>query len=226
MNELVALWHWLQVGDHWLSSEGLLPRLVEHIYYVAISMAIASLIALPLGVLLGHYRRGAQLVINIFNAGRAIPSLGLVILSIILIGYSDTPVFIALIALSIPPILTNTWAGIYNVDYQLRDAARAMGMTSAQRIWQMEIPLALPLIFAGLRTALIQLVATATIAAYAGLGGLGRFLIDGLGQNDIPQVLAGSLAVTFLALSSEALLTYGQRRLFPAFTTPLITATV
>ncbi|QKJ85242.1 Glycine betaine ABC transport system permease protein [Paramixta manurensis] len=217
MTLLSNLWLWLQVRDHWLGSDGLLPRLAEHLWYVAISMLIASLIALPLGIFLGHRRRGAAWVINLFNMGRAIPSLGLVLLSIILIGYGDMPVFIALVALSIPPILTNAWAGVYQVDSQLRDAARAMGMTAAQRLWQMEIPLALPLIFAGIRTSLVQLIATATIAAYAGLGGLGRFLIDGLGQRDIPQVLAGSLAVTLLALCCEALLAHGQKKLFPAF---------
>ncbi|MBM3072865.1 ABC transporter permease [Enterobacter sp. RHBSTW-00994] len=214
METLTATLHWLIQPNHWSGDTGILLRLREHLWYVLISMAIASAIALPLGVMLGYWRKGAFLVINLFNIGRAIPSLGLILLCIILFGFNDVPVFLALVALSIPPILTNTWVGIYHADRTLCDAAIALGMTPLQSLWQLRIPLAMPLIFAGIRTALLQLIATAVVAAYAGLGGLGRFLIDGLGQRDMPQVIAGSLVVTLLAIACEALFSLIGKRIF------------
>lgn len=223
MDILTATWHWLTQPDHWLSDTGILLRLREHLWYVLVSMIIASAIALPLGVALGYWRRGAFLVINLFNIGRAIPSLGLILLCIILFGFNDVPVFVALIALSVPPILTNTWVGIYHADRTLCDAATALGMTPVQSLWQLRIPLAMPLIFAGIRTALLQLIATAVVAAYAGLGGLGRFLIDGLGQRDIPQVISGSLVVTLLALACEGIFSLINNVLFQSKAAPAIT---
>ncbi|MFJ2975347.1 ABC transporter permease [Kluyvera sp. NPDC087067] len=223
MDILTATWHWLTQPDHWLSDTGILLRLREHLWYVLVSMLIASAIALPLGVALGYWRKGAFLVINLFNIGRAIPSLGLILLCIILFGFNDVPVFIALIALSVPPILTNTWVGIYHADRTLCDAATALGMTPIQSLWQLRIPLAMPLIFAGIRTALLQLIATAVVAAYAGLGGLGRFLIDGLGQRDIPQVISGSLVVTLLALACEGIFSLINNVLFQSKAAPAIT---
>ncbi|MFK3705897.1 osmoprotectant transport system permease protein [Raoultella sp. BIGb0138] len=205
MDILLATFRWLTQPEHWLGEAGILIRLGEHIYYVLISMLIASAIALPLGIALGYWRKGAFLIINLFNIGRAIPSLGLILLCIILFGFNDIPLFTALVAMSIPPILTNAWVGIYHADRSLCDAATALGMTPWQSLWQLRIPLASPLIFAGMRTALVQLIATAVVAAYAGLGGLGRFLIDGLGQRDIPQVIAGSLVVSLLAIGCELL---------------------
>lgn len=222
MDILTATWHWLTQPDHWLSDTGILLRLREHLWYVLVSMVIASAIALPLGVALGYWRKGAFLVINLFNIGRAIPSLGLILLCIILFGFNDVPVFLALIALSVPPILTNTWVGIYHADRTLCDAATALGMTPVQSLWQLRIPLAMPLIFAGIRTALLQLIATAVVAAYAGLGGLGRFLIDGLGQRDIPQVISGSLVVTLLALTCEGIFSLINNVLFQSKAAPAI----
>lgn len=223
MDILTATWHWLTQPDHWLSDTGILLRLREHLWYVLVSMVIASAIALPLGVALGYWRKGAFLVINLFNIGRAIPSLGLILLCIILFGFNEVPVFLALVALSVPPILTNTWVGIYHADRTLCDAATALGMTPVQSLWQLRIPLAMPLIFAGIRTALLQLIATAVVAAYAGLGGLGRFLIDGLGQRDIPQVISGSLVVTLLALACEGIFSLINNVLFQSKAAPAIT---
>lgn len=203
MDILLATVRWLLQPEHWLGDTGILMRLREHIYYVLISIVLSSVIALPLGIALGYWRKGAFIIINLFNIGRAIPSLGLILLCIIVFGFNDIPVFAALVAMSIPPILTNAWVGIYHADRPLCDAATALGMTPWQSLWQLRIPLAAPLIIAGIRTALVQLIATAVVAAYAGLGGLGRFLIDGLGQRDFPQVIAGSLVVSLLAIGSE-----------------------
>ena len=216
MDILQATFHWLLQPQHWTGDAGILLRLREHRYYVLISIVVASAIALPLGIILGYWRKGAFVIINLFNIGRAIPSLGLILLCIIVFGFNDIPVFTALVAMSIPPILTNAWVGIYHADRQLCDAAKALGMTPLQSLWQLRIPLAAPLILAGLRTALVQLIATAVVAAYAGLGGLGRFLIDGLGQRDIPQVIAGSLVVSLLAIGCELLFSLLSRRIVPA----------
>ncbi len=140
MTLLLATFHWLTQPEHWLGDEGILLRLGQHLYYVLVSMAVACAIALPLGIALGYWRKGAFVVINLFNLGRAIPSLGLILLCIIVFGFNDIPVLAALIALSIPPILTNTWVGIYHADRPLCDAAIALGMTPWQSLWQVRIP--------------------------------------------------------------------------------------
>ena len=134
MTLLLATFHWLTQPEHWLGDEGILLRLGQHLYYVLVSMAVACAIALPLGIASGYWRKGAFVVINLFNLGRAIPSLGLILLCIIVFGFNDIPVLAALIALSIPPILTNTWVGIYHADRPLCDAAIALGMTLAKPV--------------------------------------------------------------------------------------------
>lgn len=203
MNMIASVYLWFSLPENWLGENGILTRLAEHIYYVSLSIAIACAIALPLGVLMANYRKGANLAIGVFNLGRALPSLGIVILAIMVIGYETSTVIIALVVMSIPPILTNTYVGIDQVDSSLKSAARSMGMGRWQTFIQLELPLAFPLIFSGFRSALVQLIATATIAAYAGFGGLGRFLIDGLGRNDTPQIIGGALVVSALAIASE-----------------------
>lgn len=205
-------WHWFLDVSHWTGDLGLIIRFYQHIYYVLVSLVIAFLIAQPLGILFGYWKRGGFLIINLFNIGQAFPALGIILLCIMLFGFNDIPVFIALVALSIPPMLTNTYVGISYADKALCDAAKAMGMTPLQSLLQVRIPLAMPLIFAGVRTALLQLIATAVVAAYAGLDGLGRFLIDGLGQRDYPQVVAGSIVISLLAMGCEFLMAWLARR--------------
>jgi len=205
-------WQWFLQPDHWTGDLGIWQRLGQHLYYVMVSLAIAILIAQPLGILLGYWRRGSFVVINLFNIGQAFPSLGIILLCIMLFGFTDVPVFIALVALAIPPMLTNTYVGISNADQTLCDAAKAMGMTPLQSLLKVRIPLAMPLIFAGIRTSLLQLIATAVVAAYAGLDGLGRFLIDGLGQRDIPQVVGGSLFISLMAIIFELLMAWIAKR--------------
>ena len=132
MDILQATFHWLLQPQHWTGDAGILLRLREHLYYVLISIVVASAIALPLGIILGYWRKGAFVIINLFNIGRAIPSLGLILLCIIVFGFNDIPVFTALVAMSIPPILTNAWVGIYHADRQLCDAAKALVAAVAQ----------------------------------------------------------------------------------------------
>jgi osmoprotectant transport system permease protein len=163
-------------------------------------------------VLIGHTGRGAVLVVNIANAWRAIPTLGLLVLAVITLGFSPLAWLIPLVVLGIPPILVNTYEGVAGVDAGLKDAARGMGMTQWQQLRKVEMPVALPLIMLGLRTGAIFVVATATIAAYIGLGGLGRYIIDGLATDNYGEVAGGAALVVLLALAVQ-LLFVGLRRL-------------
>ncbi|WP_405062800.1 ABC transporter permease [Kribbella sp. NBC_01505] len=190
------------LGDsvNWSGSEGIPTRLVEHLTYTFLSLVIAAVIAFPIGLLIGHTRRGAFVAINTVNAWRALPTLGLLTLIVLLIGIGQVPVIIALVVLGIPPILASTYAGVAGVDRNTIDAARGMGMTGREILTKVEIPIAMPLIISGLRSATLQIVSTATVAAFVALGGLGRYVIDGLGVRDFPQMLAGALMVAVLAI--------------------------
>jgi osmoprotectant transport system permease protein len=145
-------------------------------------------------------------VINFSNLGRALPSLGIIILVFTLVGFGVVPVLVALTALAVPPIVTNSYVGMRSVDRDVREAAEGMGMTGWQVLWRVELPVAMPLIMAGVRTSAVQVVATATLAAFVGLGGLGRYLIDGFAQQDLPQVLGGAVLVAVLSLLTELVL--------------------
>jgi osmoprotectant transport system permease protein len=180
---------------------------------------IALVIALPLGLLIGHTGKGTALV-TAANTLRALPTVGVLVLLTVMIsphfhGRTDVgyvlPTEIVLVLLAIPPILSNTYAGVQNVGGATRDAAAAMGMTGTQVLRQVEFPLSLPLIFSGLRSATLQVIATATIASYLPLGGLGRFIYDGLAQQDFPQMIGGGVLVALLALITDLLLGFIQR---------------
>lgn len=186
--------------EHWTGDEGIPFRLAQHLLYTVVSLAVAFVIAFPVGLLIGHTGRGALLAIGIGNAGRSLPTLGLVVLLVLVTTIGPVPVLGALVILAIPPILTSTYAAIRTVEPGIVDAARGMGMTERQILFQAELPAAMPVIIGGLRTATLQVVATATVAAYVSLGGLGRFLFDGLKQFDYPQMLVGAILVAVLAI--------------------------
>jgi len=192
-------------GANWhLSGDSSIPeRLAQHIGYTFAALLISALIALPLGLLIGHTNRGAFIAIGLGNLGRSLPTFGLVLLLVTFLGVYIWPVLLALIVLAIPPILAQTYAGIRSVDPNAVDAAVGMGMRPLQVLFQAEVPMALPLIIGGLRSALLQVCATATIAAYASFGGLGRLLIDGLNRNQYDQVLAGAILVALLAIALD-----------------------
>lgn len=194
---------WLGDPINWRGSNGVPARLLEHLYYSGLATLVALLIALPVGLVTGHTGRGGAVAVNVANVGRALPTFGLIILAVVLIGLGDLPIFIPLVAFAIPPILTNTYAGIRSVDADVRDAAEGIGMTGRQVLWQLELPVALPLIMAGIRTSAVQVVATATLAAYAGSGGLGRYIVNGFAVRDFPQIFAGALFVALLAIAIE-----------------------
>lgn len=205
--------HWFTDPAQWQGDNGLWHRIGQHLYYVAVSMGVAMAIALPVGIGLGHWGRGGLLAINVSNMGRAVPSFGLVILMFLLVGFGFLPVLVALVALAIPPMVTNSYVGMQAVDPAVRTAARALGLSNLQQLWQVELPIALPLIMAGVRTAAVQVLSTATLAAYVGLGGLGRYLIDGLAQQQLAQVVGGAIVVAVLAVITEFLLARVQKRL-------------
>lgn len=193
-------------------------RLLEHLRYTAVSVAIAALVALPLGFWIGHTGRGRQLVIGFTGAMRALPTLGLLYFLLMVFGYwlsfDTAPIVgstIAFVVLAIPSMLAGAYAGLESVDRQTIDAARGSGMTEWQVLTKVEIPLALPLIIGGLRAGTLQVIATVTIASYAGLGGLGRIITSGIGLNDYDRILGGALLVTALALLVDGLFALGQR---------------
>jgi osmoprotectant transport system permease protein len=200
VNEVIA---WLTDPAQWSGPEGIPVRTLQHLGYSLLATAIAAAIALPIGVFIGHTGRGAVFAVNLTNLGRAIPTLGIIILVFILAGFGIVPVLVALTALAVPPIVTNSYVGVRSVDPEVREAAEGMGMRGRQVLWKVELPVAMPLIMAGIRTSTVQVVATATLAAYVGLGGLGRYLIDGFSQRDLPEVVGGAILVAVLALLIE-----------------------
>jgi osmoprotectant transport system permease protein len=206
------MWQYLTDSFNWSGPEGITARILQHIWYTVAALALAAVIALPIGLRIGHTRRGAFLAINLGNAARALPSLGLLMLAVLLtdqIGF--LPVLIALVALGIPPILASTYAGLSGVDPATIDAARGMGMTGREILTKVEIPIALPLIISGLRSATLQIVSTATIAALVSLGGLGRYVVDGLKLRDFPQMFSGALLVALLAIALDLLFALAGR---------------
>ncbi|TMC29859.1 MAG: ABC transporter permease [Chloroflexi bacterium] len=176
-----------------------------------ISLLAAAVIALPIGITLGHFGRGGNLAINVSNVGRAIPSFAILVLAVQLVGIGALPAFLALVALGVPPILTNSYVGMREVDPEVREAATGMGMRQRLILWRIELPIALPLIMAGVRTSAVNIVATATLAALVAWGGLGRFIVDGLSQRDYAQLFAGALLVALLSTAVELGLAAAQR---------------
>jgi osmoprotectant transport system permease protein len=209
-------WNWLNSASQWQGANGIPIRLLQHLAYTGLALLVAALIALPIGVLIGHYGRGGFFVVNLANAWRAIPTLGLLILMVKLLGFSALTWLIPLVVLGIPPILVNAYEGVAGVDRGLKDAARGMGMTDQQIMRKVEIPVALPLIMLGLRTGAIFVVATATIAAEIGLGGLGRYIIDGLATNNYGEVAGGAALVVVLALLVQFAFVGLRRLVVPA----------
>jgi len=182
----------------------------------AAAVGIAMLVALPIGIALGHAHRFGTLAINISNVGRAVPSFAILVLALQVFGLGNLPALIALTVLAIPPMLTNAYIGVRDVDAEVLDAARGMGMRERKVLLRVELPLSLPLVMAGIRTSAVQVVATATLAALIAGGGLGRFILDGLGQRDDPQVFAGAALVAGLAIAVELSLSAVEQFIVPA----------
>jgi osmoprotectant transport system permease protein len=186
VNVIADVVSWLTDPAQWSGPDGIPVRTLQHLWYSLLATAIAAAVALPIGIFIGHTGRGALFAVNLTNLGRAVP-----------------------------PIVTNSYIGIRSVDRDVREAAEGMGMRGRQVLWQVELPVASPLIMAGVRTSTVQVVATATLAAFVGLGGLGRYLIDGLSQRDLPQVVGGAILVAVLSLLTELALGRVQTLVVP-----------
>src|SRR5438309_9846580 len=171
---LVRVVQWFLDPAHWTGSDGIPIRLLQHVQLSAESVLIGALIALPVGIALGHYGRFGNLAINISNAGRAVPSFGILVIAFQVFGLGDLPIILSLTALAIPPMVTNSYVGLREVDPDVKDAARGMGYRELAQLLRVELPLAVPLVMAGIRTSAVQVVATATLAALIAGGGFGR----------------------------------------------------
>jgi osmoprotectant transport system permease protein len=202
----VNIFDYLLDPANWLGPSKTLDLLGEHLAYTVAAVVIAAAIAIPVGILIGHTGRGSFLVIGLTNGARAIPSLGLLVLVVLLLGTGFSRTVLVLTLLALPAVLTATAAGIAGADREAVHAARALGMTEGQVVWQVEWPLALPLIISGLRSASLQVVATATVAAFVGGGGLGRLLISGQRSANYPQMFAGAFLIALLAIALDLLL--------------------
>ena len=229
MNAFADAFAWIADPAHWTGPDGIPTRVGEHLAYTGLTVLIAILIAVTLGLYIGHTGRWRGISIGATGALRALPTLGLLTYLAIAFGFGIRlaliPTIIVLVVLAIPPLLAGAYSGIESVDQRTVDAARAMGMTEWQILWKVEVPLALPLIIGGIRSAVLQVVATATVAAYISLGGLGRYIIDALPVRDYTKVLVGALLVTLLALLLEGILVLVQRLTVPAGVRAIRTST-
>ena len=227
MSEVVA---WFGDPNNWSGPTGVPIRLWEHVWISALSVVTAAIIAFPIGLYTGHTGKFASLAVNLANIGRAIPSYAILVMvlpvSLALaprLGYSPSlglsfiPTFLAMVLLAIPPILVNTHAGLQSVDRDLVESARALGLKEGEILRKVELPLAMSVIVGGFRTAILNVIATATIGAIVSFGGLGRFIIDGRlrGVAGIPELVAGAILVTILALGIDLLLGVLQKRITP-----------
>jgi osmoprotectant transport system permease protein len=212
---VASVWRWFVDPAHWQGDNGIPTRIGEHLHLSAESLAVAALVALPAGFLLGHYGRFGGLAINISNIGRALPSFGILVIAFQVFGLGDLPVILALTALAVPPMVTNSYVAMREVDADIREAARGMGYRELAQVVRVELPLAVPLIMAGVRTSAVQVVATATLAAVIAGGGLGRYIIDGIATQDYVTTAAGAFLVAVLAFATEISLAGVQRLLVP-----------
>jgi osmoprotectant transport system permease protein len=211
MSLLASALAWLADPDSWSGSGGIPTRLLEHLAYSGLTLLLALAVAVPLGLWVGHTGRGSGVVVGLAGALRALPTLGLLTLFTLLLGLGLMPPVVALVLLAVPPILSGAYAGIANVSPALKDAGTALGMTGGQVLARVELPTALPVILGGIRSAALQVVATVTVVAYINLGGLGRYLIDGLAVRDYSRMLGSVVLVALLALAVDAVLALVQR---------------
>ncbi|MGW7540039.1 ABC transporter permease [Streptomyces sp. NPDC054770] len=213
MKTLTDAWAWLTDAAHWAGDDGIAHRLLQHLVLTVVCLVISCLIALPVALVLGHLGKGGALAVNISNVGRAVPTFAVLVLLLLTpIGsWGEGPTVVALVLFAVPPLLTNAYVGMREVDRSIVQAARGMGMTGRQMLFRVELPLSLPMILTGVRIAAVQLVATATIAALAGGGGLGRIITAGFNLASTPMVVAGAILVAVFALIVEGVFELVER---------------
>jgi osmoprotectant transport system permease protein len=216
MNTINGIVDWFSDPSHWHGSDGVPVRFVQHIELSAVALAISIALALPLALWLGHVKKGGFLAINVTNVGRAVPTFAvLTLLALTSLGISNLSVVLALVLFGIPPVLTNAYVGIREVDQQTVEAARGMGMTALQQLRRVELPLAVLLVLNGVRLAAVQIVATTTIASLVAGPGLGRIIQEGFATQDQPELESGALLVVVLALLVEGGFAWLQRGVDP-----------
>ncbi|MEU8933950.1 ABC transporter permease subunit [Streptomyces sp. NPDC048409] len=213
MTTLTEAWDWLTDSAHWAGDDGIGHRLLQHLVLTVVCLVISCAVALPVALVLGHLGRGGALAVNISNVGRAVPTFAVLVLLLLTpVGrWGEGPTVVALVLFAVPPLLTNAYVGMREVDRSVVRAARGMGMTGRQMLFRVELPLSLPLLLNGVRIAAVQLVATATIAALAGGGGLGRIITAGFNLASTPQVVAGAILVAAFALVVEGVFELVER---------------
>ncbi len=217
MNLFTEAIDWIFSAERFQGYNPLGLRLGEHLWFTFLSLLLAAAIAIPLGYLIGHTGKGRNLAVGISGAARALPSFGLIVLLVLIVGVTRAPAaaVISFVLLAIPSILAGAYSGLEAIDRRVIDSARAMGMTEWQILWKVEIPLGLPLLIGGLRSGALQIVATATLAAYIGLGGLGIYIFEGLPLRDYPQMLGSAILIAALALLLDALFAILQQFVVP-----------
>lgn len=217
MNLLFEALAWILSPEQWQGDGGLQVLILEQLQFTALSLGIAIVLAVPAGWLIGHTGRGRELAVMLSGAARAIPSFGLLILLVLVIGVLHKPeaAIITFVLLAIPSILAGAYAGIEAIDRSVLDAASAVGMSRSQLLWRVEVPLGLPLLLGGIRSGALQIVATVTIAAYVNLGGLGMPIITGLALRRYDMVLGGAILVAILALMLDLCFGACQRLVVP-----------
>jgi osmoprotectant transport system permease protein len=208
---------WLFAPEQWQGADSLAVRIGEHLFFTFVSVLLAAVVAIPLGYYIGHTGKGRNIAIGLSGAARAIPSFGLILLLVLLIGVTQRPLaaFIAFVILGVPSILAGAYSGLEAIDRRVVDAARAVGMTEWQILWKVEVPLGLPLLIGGLRSAALQIVATVTLAAYIGLGGIGLYMIKGIALRQFDQILGAALVIVALALVLDGVFALLQHLFVP-----------
>jgi osmoprotectant transport system permease protein len=221
MDFLGSVAGWLLSPTHWVGSDGIPSRIGEHLLLSGLATLVAVLVALPLGVYFGHSGRGGFFAVNVANLGRALPSMALLALALpvafsLKLGLGFWPTFLALVPLGIPPVLTNSFVAVREVDRDVVEAARGMGFREDQVLRRVELPIALPIILAGVRNAAVAIVATATLGALVAGGGLGRYIVDGLARQEYERLFVGALLVALLAIATELAFGVAERVLVSA----------
>src|SRR6266496_4018025 len=225
MHTFVQALRWLVDGSHWSGFDGIPIRTLQHLEISLVAVGIAATIAIPLGLYIGHTRRFQFLAVSVANIGRSIPSFGILSIAYVIVlklapsfAFGFVPTVVALVLLGIPPILTNAYVGVQNVDADTVEAARGMGMSERQVLAGLEVPMATRLIMAGIRTSSVTIVATATLSALIGGGTLGRYIVDFFAQRQNPKLVAGSILVAVLAILTELILGWVDRLVAPRTT--------
>jgi osmoprotectant transport system permease protein len=217
---LSELWHYLTTAENWWGNRGIVHRVYDHLRLAGFSVFVAAILALPPSVWLGHRKKGGTVAVWVVNVGRAVPSFAIIVLVLPFslrygFGLGFWPTAVALILLAVPPMFTNAYTGVRDVDAGTVEAARGMGMRERDVFWSVELPAGLPLIITGVRVSAVQVVATATLGAYVGFGGLGTYIVEGFASHNDGKLLTGAVLVAILSILVDLVFSVLQRQLTP-----------